>query len=74
MKRMRMAGNIPAVLYGAGGDSIMLSVPALEVGKVIKAGSRSVQLSGSVNGKAEVKQIQWDTFGDKVLHVDFVRV
>jgi large subunit ribosomal protein L25 len=70
---MRKTGNIPAVLYGGEGESISLSVLETEIGKVIKSGSRAVQLVGSVNQSAEVKSIQWDTFGTKVLHVDFVR-
>jgi len=70
---MRMAGNIPAVLYGAGGDSVMLSVSALELGKVLKSGSKTVQLAGSATGTAEVQEIQWDALGNEVLHVDFVR-
>jgi large subunit ribosomal protein L25 len=73
MKRMREKGNIPAILYGGNGDSVALTVAEGEVGKVIKSGSRSVQLVGSINQSAEVKSIQWDTFGNKVLHVDFVR-
>lgn len=73
MKRMRNGGNIPAVLYGGSGDAVPLSVPESEIGKVVKSGSRTVQLTGSVNQSVEVKSIQWDTFGIKVLHVDFVR-
>jgi large subunit ribosomal protein L25 len=74
MKRMRQAGNVPAVLYGGNGKEVLLSVSALELGKVIKAGSKAVQLAGSVSGAAEIRELQWDTFGKEVLHIDFVRV
>lgn len=73
MKRMRQAGNVPAVLYGGNDKAVLLSVSALELGKVIRAGNRSVQLAGSVSGAAEIREVQWDTFGNEVLHVDFVR-
>lgn len=70
---MRQTGNVPAVLYGGKGKVVLLSVPAIEMKKVIKAGTRSVQLAGSVSGAAEIKSIQWDTFGSELIHVDFIR-
>lgn len=70
---MRQNGNVPAILYGNGGEPVMLAIPQLEVGKIIKSGAKQVQLSGSVNEAADVKAIQWDTFGSQVLHIDFTR-
>ena len=73
MKRMRQAGHVPAVLYGGGGDNVLLAVPSVELGKIIVTGDRQVQLEGSVNGPASIKSVQYDTFGVDVLHVDLIR-
>jgi large subunit ribosomal protein L25 len=74
MKRMRQGGQIPAVLYGGNGDSVLLSVPQAELSKVIQSGSREVELTGSVNQKAKIQSIQWNTFGNEILHLDLTRV
>lgn len=74
MKRMRQGGQIPAVLYGGKGDSVLLSVPQVELNKVIQSGSREVELTGSLNQKAKIQSIQWNTFGNEILHLDLTRV
>ena len=74
MKRLRQAGSIPAVLYGHGEGTIMLSVKESDLGKVIEHGSHIVELTGSLSESALVKDIQWDAFGSSVLHLDLARV
>ena len=74
VKRMRQAGNIPAMLYGHGEDNVMLSVSAKELGQVINHGSFVVELKGGANESALIKEVQWDAFGINVVHVDFTRV
>ena len=41
---------------------------------VVRRGGRVVELKGAVNEKALIRDLQWDTFGTHVLHVDFARV
>ena len=73
-RRMRAGGNIPAVLYGHGGESISLTVVREEVASALRQGSRLFDLEGDVAESALVREVQWDTFGVDVLHVDFTRV
>jgi len=73
-RRMREAGQIPAVLYGHGEASHSLTVTADEMAAVVRHGGRVVELTGALNEKALIRAMQWDTFGNEVLHVDLTRV
>lgn len=73
-RRLRAAGVIPAVLYGHKQDSVSLSVQADDVEAVLRHGSRFVVLAGALNERAFIKECQWDTWGQAILHVDFTRV
>ena len=73
-KRMRIAGSIPAVLYGHGLENLSLSVAAEELDAVLRHGARVVTLTGAANEKAFVRDMQWNTWGTHVLHVDFTRI
>lgn len=74
MKRLRQTGQIPAVLYGHGKDGIMLSVSEKDLSKAINTGSHIVDLKGDTSESALIKEVQWDAFGIKVLHLDLTRV
>jgi large subunit ribosomal protein L25 len=73
-RRLRESGRIPAVLYGHGLENVSLAVPAEELTAVIRHGSRMVSLSGAVNESAFIRDLQWDTWGTHILHVDFTRI
>ncbi len=73
-RRLRAAGSIPAVLYGHGKEVLSLSVPAHELEATVRHGARLVMLSGAVRQQAFVRELQWDTWGMNVLHVDFTRI
>jgi large subunit ribosomal protein L25 len=73
-RRQRKAGSTPAVLYGHGKETVALSVPADEIDSLLRHGSRVVTLSGAVAEQAFIRDLQWDTWGTHVLHVDFARV
>lgn len=73
-RRLRAAGQIPAVLYGHKQDCLALSVPADEVASVLRHGNRFIVLTGAINERAFIKECQWDTWGQAILHVDFTRV
>ena len=73
-RRMRNAGTVPAVLYGHGGPVVSLSVPVEQLDSAIRHGSRVVELAGAVKEGALIQDLQWNTWGNEVLHVDFARV
>jgi large subunit ribosomal protein L25 len=73
-KRLRRAGSIPAVLYGHGQDTVCLAVSRDQFSTAMRHGSRLVDLKGGVNESALIRDLQWDTFGTGVLHIDFTRV
>ena len=74
MKRLRQSGQIPAVLYGHGEETVMLAVSEKELNRAINRGSYIVELEGATKESALIKDVQWDAFGSRVLHIDLSRV
>jgi large subunit ribosomal protein L25 len=74
IRRLRAAGSVPAVLYGHGQECVNLVLANDEVKALVRHGARVVDLEGAVNEKAFVRDLQWDTFGIDVLHLDLARV
>lgn len=73
-RRMRSAGQVPAVLYGHGEQNLSLSASADQLQIVMRHGARVVDLEGAVSEKAFICDLQWDVFGLEVLHLDLARV
>lgn len=74
-RRLRRSGQLPAVLYGHGKDSLSLMLAADEVGAAMRHGSKLVELKGKgINEIALIRDLQWDAVGNEVLHIDFLRV
>ncbi len=73
-RRLRKSGKVPVVLYGHGEDVVCLGVSAQDLTAVINRGSRMVALSGAVTESAFIREVQWDTWGTEVVHVDFTRI
>jgi large subunit ribosomal protein L25 len=73
-RRLRQAGQVPAVLYGHGLASVSLSVGVDELTAAIRHGSRLVSLTGAVSESAFIRELQWDTWGTHIVHVDFTRI
>ncbi len=73
-RRLRASGIVPAVLYGHKQEVIPLSVQAEQLESAIRHGSRFVRLDGAVTEDALIREVQWDTWGTHILHVDFARV
>ncbi|MCS7304633.1 MAG: 50S ribosomal protein L25 [Thermoguttaceae bacterium] len=74
MRRLRKAGKTPAVLYGHGMEAVSLAVPTEQLQAVVRHGTRVVQLKGALQERAIIRELQWDTYGLEILHVDFIRV
>ncbi|NQT38930.1 MAG: 50S ribosomal protein L25 [Planctomycetes bacterium] len=73
-RRLRTTGGVPAVLYGHGEDTVHLSVGSEAIATAVRHGSRVVDLEGAVEQKAIILELQWDTWGTDVVHIDFGRV
>jgi large subunit ribosomal protein L25 len=72
--KLRATGYVPAILYGHGEENVCLSVRKEAVAALIKHGSKLVSLTGSVKDTALLREVQWDTFGSNVIHLDLARV
>lgn len=74
-RRLRAAGHIPAVLYGHGQPTVSVQLNADDFWPVIRRGARIVDLDyEGQTEKALIRDLQWDVFGQEILHVDFARV
>ena len=51
-KRLRKAGQIPAVYYGKGTEALNISVSAIDVRKILAPGKRYTLLDLEIDGKA----------------------
>ena len=74
-RRCRRAGAIPAVVYGHKQDAVPVLLKADDVQRVVSHRIKTLRVS--VGGKVEqtlVKDVQFDTFGESVLHMDLERI
>jgi large subunit ribosomal protein L25 len=74
-RQLRRAGKVPGILYGHGQAVEMLSLPGDALRRAIETGHRLVTLRlGDRQERALVREVQFDTWGQEILHVDFGRV
>ena len=73
-RRLRLSGQLPAVLYGHGEACVNLCIPADQLDTTLRHGAKVVELKGAAGGQAFLQNIQWDTYQQHVLHVDLLRV
>jgi len=78
-RRTRLSGMVPAVLYGGRGGSVALAVNAKQVAKILRSESGhntifTVQVAGSGDENAMVKDWQVDPVSNNLLHVDLLRI
>jgi len=77
-RRIRLAGKVPAVLYGGKGESIALTVNTKQVGAILRSATGSNTLfQVDLGGKHEpaiLKDWLVDPVTGKLLHVDLLRV
>jgi large subunit ribosomal protein L25 len=69
--RLRQAGKVPANLYGAGQENRALEFDAKAVLGMVHQGNPliDIKLDGK-DTKVLIKEVQWDTYGQNVLHLD----
>lgn len=74
-RAIRLQGRIPAVLYGHNEDPQHLDVSEEDMLNVLRAGRHMVDLQHNDNSeRAVIKEIQYDTLSEKIMHIDFTRV
>ncbi len=79
-RRLRAAGQLPAVVYGAGKPTVPIQVEACQVDELLKsaAGENTVfllELAGT--GKRRhtmIRELQSDSLTGELIHLDFLRV
>lgn len=79
-RKLRSAGRIPGVVYGQGGEGVLLSLDALETKNLFNHISVEntiveLQLEGEKEGiNTLVREVQVHPFRPDIVHVDFYRV
>jgi len=75
MAGLRAEGKLPAQVYGHKKDNVNLTLDSHEVVMLLR--SRPAMMELSIDGKGEtvlIKDVQFDTFGGNITHIDFLRV
>jgi large subunit ribosomal protein L25 len=78
-RRLRVAGSIPSVVYGVGGESVAVAVSPKELTKILKSKSGhntifNLDIKGTENTPVMVVDWQLDPIKDNILHADLQRV
>lgn len=73
-RRLRQSGKTPAILYGHGKENVAIAIDSSNLEAILRRGQRLIELAGAVNENAFVRDVQWDTYGVNLLHMDLTRV
>jgi large subunit ribosomal protein L25 len=78
-RRERRAGKVPAVLYGAGKDSISVSLDPRQVSRILHSASGhntifDLALDGGERTKAMIVDWQYEPIKGSLLHIDLKRI
>jgi len=78
-RRVRVAGKIPAVLYGAGHDAVAVEVDPKQISRILfsETGQNTifdVEVAGSPAAKAMIVDTQREPIQDKLIHIDMKRI
>ncbi|WP_341647705.1 50S ribosomal protein L25/general stress protein Ctc [Thauera humireducens] len=77
-RRLRRAGQLPGIIYGASGDALPVTFDHNELYHLLKKEVfHSSVLTIDVDGRKEtvvLRDTQWHAFKPQVLHIDFQRV
>ena len=78
-RRVRKSGRVPAVLYGAGKESVALSVDPRQVSRILhsEAGHNTIfdlSLDGAERTKAMIVDWQYEPIKGALLHIDLKRI
>ena len=78
-RRVRVAGKIPAVLYGAGHEAVAIEVDPRQISRILYSESGhntifDVDLTGKGTAKAMIVDWQLDPIKDSLIHIDLKRI
>ncbi|MCY3613206.1 MAG: 50S ribosomal protein L25, partial [Gemmatimonadetes bacterium] len=79
-RKLRRAGRVPGVIYGGGGEPVMVSMEARETLQLFQSiPVDNTILNLSLDGEASpeqalVREVQVHPYRTELLHVDFIRV
>jgi len=78
-RRVRVAGKIPAVLYGAGSDPVAVEVDPKQICRILysEAGHNTifdVEIAGQPTAKAMIVDWQREPINDELIHIDLKRI
>ena len=78
-RRVRVAGKIPAVVYGAGHESVAVELDPKQVLRILHSESGhntifDVDIAGQGLAKAMIVDWQYEPIRDSLLHVDLKRI
>jgi len=78
-RRVRAAGKIPAVLYGAGADAVAVEVDPKQITRILysETGHNTifdVEVAGVSSAKAMIVEWQREPIKDQLIHIDMKRI
>jgi len=78
-RRMRRAGLLPAIIYGAGKPDLAITLNANSIGKTLNeeafyTSMLEVNITGKGTETVLLKDVQWEPIMDTAMHLDFMRV
>jgi large subunit ribosomal protein L25 len=78
-RRVRVAGKIPAVLYGAGHDPVAVEVDPKQISRILFSESGhntifDVEVAGTPSAKAMIVDWQREPIKDQLIHIDMKRI
>jgi large subunit ribosomal protein L25 len=78
-RRVRVAGKIPAVVYGAGHESVAVEVDPKQILRILHSESGhntifDVDIAGHGVAKAMIVDWQYEPIRDSLLHIDLKRI
>src|SRR5450631_3071858 len=78
-RRVRVAGKIPAVVYGAGHESVAVELDPKQILRILHSESGQntifdVDIAGQGLAKAMIMDWQYEPIRDTLLHIDLKRI
>jgi large subunit ribosomal protein L25 len=78
-RRVRVAGKIPAVLYGSGHDPVAVEVDPKQISRILfsETGHNTifdVDVAGTATAKAMIVDWQREPINDRLIHIDMKRI
>lgn len=74
-RRLRAVDRIPATIQGGEGEHVDCSIASHDFWTARRAHEHLFDLDGlGATETAVIRELQWDAFGDRIIHVEFMRV